>query len=189
MSDASRTDVPLAARLRELRRLHGWSLDELSAASGVSRSMLSEVERGVANPTLGLTHAIARAFDMTIGELVDEQATWPSAMHVVRADDREYHYRTSAGCSVRTLSPLVAGRHVELYEVRLEASAELRSSAHFGGTRELVTVNRGRIRIESGDEVEQLAAGDSAEYRADVDHAIVNAGRALAIVYLVDVYR
>jgi transcriptional regulator with XRE-family HTH domain len=178
----------LAGRLRDSRRARGWSLEELAAASGVSRSMLSEIERGTANPTLGLAHAIARALDMTIGELVDGTAT-SSAMHVVRADDREYHYRTGPDCSVRTLSPLLAGRHVELYEVRLGAGAELRSTAHFSGTRELVTVGRGRVRVESGDDEEVLDQGDSIEYRADVDHAIVNAGRGQAIVYLVDVYR
>jgi hypothetical protein len=150
--------------------------------------MLSEVERGAANPTLGLAQAIARAFDLSLGELVDN-APASSSIHVVRADDREYHYRTGPECQIRTLSPLVAGRHVELYEVRLGRAAELRSSAHFAGTRELVTVHSGRVRVESGSESALLRRGDSSEYRADLPHAIVNVGRGQALVYLVDIYR
>src|SRR5207244_1789266 len=52
----------LARRVRELRRERHWTLDKLSLACGVSRSMLSQIERGQANPTLAVTFAIARAF-------------------------------------------------------------------------------------------------------------------------------
>src|SRR3569833_3177954 len=54
----------LCRRVRELRKKKKWTLEELSAASGVSRSMLSEIERGNANPTLAVACRIARAFDL-----------------------------------------------------------------------------------------------------------------------------
>ncbi len=52
-----------------------------------------------------------------------------------------------------------------------------------------MVVSRGVVRIESGADSETLEAGDSAAFRADVAHAIVNAGKADAVVYLVDIYR
>jgi uncharacterized cupin superfamily protein len=45
------------------------------------------------------------------------------------------------------------------------------------------------VRIKSGRDVETLEAGDSAAFRADVAHAIVNAGKGDAMIYLVDIYR
>ncbi|MFT7642575.1 MAG: transcriptional regulator with XRE-family HTH domain, partial [Pirellulaceae bacterium] len=58
-------------RVKELRNDRGWSLEELSSRCGVSRSMLSQIERGQANPTLGVTLRIARAFGLSLAELVE----------------------------------------------------------------------------------------------------------------------
>ena len=65
----------------------------------------------------------------------------------------------------------------------------MRSAAHFEGTREFLTVQKGRVRVESAGDTETLAPGDSVSYRADVPHAIVNSGRTEAVIFLVDIYR
>src|SRR5687767_3486096 len=78
-------------RLKQLRTDRGWSLETLANASGVSRSMLSQIERGRANPTLAVTFRIARAFDMSLAELVETPGA-TSSVTVIRADDRAYHY-------------------------------------------------------------------------------------------------
>lgn len=69
------------------------------------------------------------------------------------------------------------------------AVAGRRGAARFEGTREFITVQKGRVRGESGDDAETLHPGDSASYRAEVPHAIVNAGKGEAVVFLVDIYR
>ena len=107
----------------------------------------------------------------------------------MRGDDRAYQYRSDKSCTIRTLSPLNLEKDVELYELRLGQGAALRSAPHFEGTRELLTVQRGRVRVESATDSEELGPGDSATYRADVTHAIVNVGRGEAVTLLVDIYR
>lgn len=174
----------LCHRVTELRRKHQLTLDQLAAASGVSRSMLSQIERGRANPTLAVTFRIARAFGITIGELVDQPWAAPS-IQVIHADDPNSLYRADDQCYIRTLSPLQMERDVEFYEVKLAVGAALDSAAHYDGTRELFTVTRGHARIESGDSVRELSAGDSAHYRADVSHSIANTGRGELLGYLV----
>ncbi len=178
----------LCRRLKQLRAGRGWSLDALAAASGVSRSMLSQVERGQANPTLAVTFRIARAFGMSVGELVETPGA-TTLVEVIRADDRSYHYRSDRDCRIRTLSPLNLEKDVEFYEVKLKEGGALRSAAHFAGTREFLTVQKGKIRVKSGNDAEELNRGDSASYRADVPHAIVNIGKGQALVFLVDIYR
>jgi transcriptional regulator with XRE-family HTH domain len=175
-------------RVKALRGARGWSLETLASASGVSRSMLSEIERKQANPTLAVTMRIASAFGMSVGELLEMPGV-SSAVTVVRADDHAYHYRSDRHCRIRTLSPLNLEKDVELYEVLLQAGGALRSAAHFDGTREFLTVQAGRVRVESGADSEVLEPGDSASYRADVPHAIVNLGKGEAILFLVDIYR
>src|SRR5215472_3073614 len=181
-------NTQLCRRLRQLRAERGWSLDALSKACGVSRSMLSQIERKQTNPTLAVMFRIAQSFGMSLGQFVDVPGA-TSAVNVIRAEDRAYHYRSDKDCRIRTLSPLHLEKDVEFYEVTLQPGGALRSSPHFEGTREFVTVQKGSVRIESAGDAEELEPGDSASYRADVPHAMVNTGRSAAVVFLVDIYQ
>ena len=178
----------LRKRLKQLRSERAWSLDALGRASGVSRSMLSQIERGQANPTVAVTFRIARAFGISLAELLEAPGTTTS-ITVIRAQDRAYHYRSDRDCTIRTLSPLNLEKDVEFYEVELAEGGELRSAAHFRGTREFLTVQKGRVRVESGSDGEELGKGDSVSYRADLPHAITNIGGGPALLFLVDIYR
>lgn len=178
----------LSRRLKELRDERGWSLDELAGASGVSRSMLSQIERNRANPTLVVASRIASAFGMSLGELVQSPGSM-SSLIVIRASDHAYNYRSDRDCQIRTLSPLHLEKDVEFYEVQLREGGALRSAAHFEGTREFLAVQKGKVRVESGTDSEELDRGDSVNYRADIQHAIVNIGKGEAVVFLVDIYR
>jgi transcriptional regulator with XRE-family HTH domain len=175
-------------RVKELRVARQWSLDDLARASGVSRSMISQIERGEANPTLAVTLRMAQGFGLSLSELVEAPGR-ASSIAVIRADDRAHDYRRDDEVQIRTLSPLEMEKDVELYEVRLRVGGALRSAAHFAGTREFLQVEAGRVRVESGSDLETLSKGDSASYRADVPHAIVNVGKTAATVMLVVVYR
>jgi len=178
----------LCRRVKQLRIERGWSLDSLSKACGVSRSMLSQVERNQTNPTLAVMFRIAQAFGMSLGQLVETPGA-TSNVDVIRASDRAYHYRSDKDCEIRTLSPLHLEKDVEFYEVTLQPGGALRSSPHFEGTREFLTVQKGSVRVESAGDSEDLEPGDSASYRADVPHAIANIGRSATVIFLVDIYR
>ena len=178
----------LGARIREMRAQRKWSLDSLAQASDVSRSMLSQIERDQANPTLGVAIRIARAFGMSLGELVETPSVTTS-VEVIRAADHTYHFRSDKDCRIRTLSPLQLEKDVEFYEVELKPGGALRSAPHFEGTREFLTVQKGKIRVESAGDAEEVERGDSASYRADVPHAIINVGKTEAVIFLVDIYR
>lgn len=178
----------LGARVKALRAARGWSLEALAQASGVSRSMLSQIEREQANPTLAVTLRIARAFGLGLGELLDVPGA-ASSIRVIRSADHAYDYRSDKDCRIRTLSPLNLEKDVEFYQVLLRPGGALRSAPHFAGTREFLGVNKGAVRVESGEDHEELAEGDSASYRADVPHAIVNLGAGEASLYLIVVYQ
>jgi transcriptional regulator with XRE-family HTH domain len=175
----------LGEQLRLLRAQRGWSLERLAGVCGVSRSMLSQIERGEANPTVIVAAAIARALGVSLDELVTPPGEG-SPLNVIRGDDPQYLYRADERCRIRTLSPLTAERELEFYEVSFPPRGELRSAPHFAGTREFLTVLRGEVRVESGEYVARLAAGDSVSYPADVSHAIVNVGAGEAAVHLID---
>lgn len=174
----------LCNRVTELRKKNKLTLDQLAAASGVSRSMLSQIERGQANPTLAVTFRIAQAFGITIGELVDQP--WASStIEVVHGDDASNLFRADEECQIRTLSPLHMERNIEFYELRIAPQASLASAPHFEGTKELLTVTQGSAHITAGDNSRNLSVGDSAHYRGDLEHSIDNCGDEELICYLV----
>lgn len=186
--DADPLNGQVSDRVKAQRQQRGWSLEQLASASGVSRSMLSQIERGEANPTLAVTCKIAQAFGMSLAEFVDVPGAGV-AIHVVRNDDRAALYRSDEHCEIRTLSPLHLEKDVEFYQVRLKPGGSLNSAAHFQGTREFLTVEQGKLRVTSGTERTELNRGDSASYRADVPHVLENLGKSDATVFLVVIYQ
>jgi mannose-6-phosphate isomerase-like protein (cupin superfamily) len=150
--------------------------------------MLSEIERERANPTLAVAVRIAQAFGLSLGDLVEQQSP-REQISVIRADDEAFVYRNEGGVRIRTLSPLNLEKDVEFYELVFQADAELRSASHFEGTREFLTVEKGKVIVESGESRVTLGRGDSANYKADVPHCITNAGKGEAVVFLVDIYK
>ena len=189
MTDDLQMEVgTLSSRVTELRKKRGLTLEQLAAASGVSRSMLSQIERGKANPTLAVTLRIAQAFGMNIADLVDQPWT-ASRIEVVRADDASQLFRDDHDCRIRTLSPLNMEKNVEFYEIRLAPGARLQSAAHFDGTRELLTVTQGHARISAGENRCELGPGDSAHYHADLVHTIENSGEGELVSFLVVTYQ
>lgn len=173
--------------MRDLRKKKRWTLEEMAAASGVSRSMLSDIERGRANPTLVVAHRIALAFGMSLGDLIEMPAV-ARRIDVIRADDRTYHFRTDRRCRMRTLSPLALQKDVEFYEIVLGPGGAIRRAPHFHGTRELLTVQQGTIRLQAAEEAADLKAGDSVHYPGDVEHSIENVGQEDAVLYQVVTY-
>jgi transcriptional regulator with XRE-family HTH domain len=177
----------LSEKIRALRAARKWSLEALSQASGVSRSMLSQIERNEVNPTLAVLLSIAKAFGVNLSDLIETAEPAPS-LHVIRASDPQYHYHTAPDHSIRTLSPLNLEKEVEFYEVQLEPNGALRSAPHYKGTREFLTVQKGKVRVESAGQTADLHKGDSVNYAADVPHAITNLGATPALIFLVVLY-
>lgn len=175
-------------RVAVMRRTHKITLDELAERSGVSRSMLSQIERGKANPTLAVAARIADAFGVSIVHLIEEDIR-PSLIEVVEADDEQAVFSEKNGCRLRTLTPLHLEKNVELYELTFAPEGELDSDAHFGGTREVLTVAQGEVELTVGMEGPRLLrAGDTAHYPADRKHRIANTLATDAVCYLVVSY-
>ena len=177
----------LCDRVRSLRKSKGWTLEQLASLSGVSRSMLSQIERGAASPTLGVAFRIAQAFGMTLGDLVQSPQPRPR-IELIRASDRNSLFRDDDQCRIRTLSPLHLEKEVEFYELTLKAGGSLASAPHVAGTREFLAIEQGAINLTSAGESTEMQSGDSAHYPADVPHRIDNRADGETIAFLVVIY-
>jgi transcriptional regulator with XRE-family HTH domain len=188
IASAHAINEDLGRRVKKLRGSFAWSLEQLASASGVSRSMLSEIERERANPTLSVTYRIARAFGLSLQDLLENNDP-TLAIQTIRVTDQEQIFRKDKQCQIRTLSPLNLERDIEFYEVILAPGGTLRSQPHVAGTREFLTVKEGKVELSSGHSSDTLNKGDSATYRADLKHSVVNNGSNEATLFIVVIYR
>ncbi|QUJ76235.1 helix-turn-helix transcriptional regulator [Sulfitobacter albidus] len=175
-ADAILTQLP--ARLKEARRGQGLSLDAVAKLSGVSRSMVSQIERGESSPTIATLWNLTRALQVDFAGLLDgPQAA--ARIEVLRNGEAPMISNLGTGCRIRILSPPEeAGRH-EVYDLRIDAGGILDSAPHTRGAREHLTVIEGTARVTSGESTETLGAGDTARYAADVAHSIAAADSPL----------
>lgn len=175
----------LAGRLKEERAAKGLSLDALAKLSGVSRSMLSQIERGKSSPTVASLWNLTRALNVDFSTLLDQE---PEPQHpireIVHSDQTPVIRNRAAGCEIRILSaPDEVGR-TEVYDIRFDAGAALESAPHKKGCLEHLTVLGGEIQIISDGQEAWGLAGDTIRYAADVEHSIRarKEARALLIV-------
>lgn len=175
----------LSSRLKEERTAKGLSLDALAKLSGVSRSMLSQIERGESSPTVASLWNLTRALNVDFSTLLDQAAEAQSPIHeIIRSDQTPVIRNLQARCEIRILSAPEAVGQTEVYDIRFATNAALESHAHKQGCIEHLTVLEGTLTVVSGDDSAQVGAGDTIRYAADIDHAIRStaAARALLIV-------
>lgn len=183
------TDGPPAvgSTLQALRKAQKLSLDELSKRAGVSKSMLSEVERNQANPTVGVLWRLATALGISLPDLLGsglpDKAT--PAVELVPAHTIPVTTSNDGKCTLRILGPIALAGKVEWYELSVEPGGVLASEPHEAGAKEHLSVLHGTLTVQAADSSKVLKTGDSARYAVDVPHAIRNSGRGLATAVLV----
>jgi transcriptional regulator with XRE-family HTH domain len=163
----------VAVNLRELRKTRGMSLDDLAQASGVSRAALSQIETRKSSPTLGVLWKIAVGLGIPFSELLGEERSTAS---VLRRADTQVLRGADGKFESRPLAPAGTSPLVEVYELRLQARSTHSSDAHASGTREILIVLSGQLRMRVGDDAHDLAPGDSIHFAADQPHAYENPG-------------
>ena len=175
----------LPKRLKDARQSQGLSLDAVAKLSGVSRSMVSQIERGESSPTIATLWNLTRALQVDFAGLLDDGAN-TSEIEVIRSADAPTIEGHGSGCVIRILSaPEQAGAH-EVYELIFAPGGALVSQPHRRGAYEQLTVIDGMIEVTSGENSSQLEQGDTARYAADVPHAIRATGAAKAFLIVHD---
>src|SRR5262249_52481439 len=109
-------DARLAARVLAEREQRGWSVAELAAKSGVSRAMISKIERAEASPAASLLVKIATAFGLPLSLLLARAEG--EASRVSRADEQQRWQDPESGYRRRAISPPSDGL-LQLTEVEL----------------------------------------------------------------------
>lgn len=188
VQDSAGDLVRLGKKIRDARKGKHITLEALAIDSGVSKSVLSQVERGVTNPTLSTLWNIARALSLNPLELFDSANTPRDSEDddgtlIVEVNDPVIE---SKECKYRLVihnPPEMAGK-CELYRLLLQAGGVLKSNPHETGAVEQVTVIEGEVEVRCGEDSFRIGAGRSVRYPGNRPHSISAVGRKEASVLL-----
>jgi transcriptional regulator with XRE-family HTH domain len=150
----------IAQRARDLRAERGLSLDALAAGSGVSRSMISLIERAQCSPTAVLLEKLATGLGVPLASLFDapQAATGPVARRADQPVWRDPH----SGYLRRNVSPAGAGSPIQIVEVEFPAQARVayETGAREPAVQQQVWVLEGEIHVALGSDQHRLRSGD-----------------------------
>ena len=156
----------IAARLRALRDERGLTLDALAHQAGVSRAMLSRIERGDSSPTAQLLNKVCGGLGLTLSALFAE-AEAPAGPLLRRADQPVWRDPAS-GYVRRAVSPPGPGAPVDIAEIAFPPGATVGfDNRGPGGMDQHIWVLEGVLELELGTETYRLETGDCLRMRLD----------------------
>ena len=162
--DSPALDRRLADRLQRLRAQRGWTLEDLSTRSGVSRATLSRLERGETSPTASLLNRLCAAHGLSMSRLLAEVEARP-VRRLALAEQASWRDPAS-GFVRRMVSPPSAGFAGELIAAELPAGACVPYDlASVPGLEHHLLLLDGALTVTLDGEPHALQPGDSLRYR------------------------
>jgi transcriptional regulator with XRE-family HTH domain len=172
----------LGGRVRAQRILRGLTLGALSARAGVSRSMVSAIERGAKAPTVLVLDRIATALNTTLARLMEPESR---ASVIMLRHGTQAVARDPSGWERRILSPVLPGVEFEFMRTTLGPGVDAGLFLpHAPGSREYVAIEKGSLLLTLNGVAYPLDAGDSIYYDGDCEHGFKNARQVPCVYYL-----
>lgn len=170
------TDV-VAVNVKRIREQKKLTLDAAAELTGVSRSMLAQIEKGDVNPTISVLWKIANGYKVSFTSLVEKAA---DNICVIRQAESLPLEEDNGKYLNYPVFVFDEKKLFETYRIVMEPSGELLAQPHLNGSEEYITVFAGEVEIIVAGESVHLAKGDSIRFLANVPHGYRNVGQTRA---------
>ncbi len=175
----------LAANLRGIREERRLSLDKVSEMTGVSKSMLGQIERGESNPTIQTVWKIANGLRVSLIDLTEAPH---SGTVVISKNDISPIIGDDGLFRVYPVFPFDGETRSEILSIELDKGAYSCSEPHNPRTVEYVLVFEGELTVTAGVEEHSLKVGESMKFRADRPHSYHNSGNGITRLCVIMYY-
>ncbi len=163
----------IAVNLKRIRTSKGMSLDVVAEQTGVSKSMLAQIERGTANPSIGVLGKIVSGLRLDFNELIQ---TPPLDSYLVRTEETPPIKEVPDQYRVWNCFPIEDNHMVEIYRIDIEPDGIYASGSHGERTREYLAVMEGELTVELKDGEHIVTAADVFRFESDQFHRYINNG-------------
>lgn len=177
-----RMNLTVAGNIKRLREQNKLSMEELAKLSGVSKSMLAQIERGEGNPTISTLWKICNGMQVPFDALTLRPRM---SYEIIKLSDVQPILEDGGRVRNYSIFPDDENRRFAVYYVEVEKGAYWNSDPHMKGTSEFVTMMEGQLTIRTGDEEYTVCKGESIRFKSDVPHAYHNSGEVDAVAHLV----
>lgn len=178
-------NIIVATNLKKIREERKLSLDNVAQMTGVSKSMLGQIERGESNPTVTTVWKIANGLKISFTELIK---TTQESTVIIQKENIEPLVEDNGKYKLYPFFPYESEREFEMYSVEIEKGGYLSADSHGEGTEEFITVFDGELTIRVNNEEFTVKQGDSIRFRADKPHTYHNSCDRLTRVSMVIYY-
>lgn len=172
----------IAENLKDIRKRKGLSLEKTSALTTISKSMLSQIERGEVNPT------ISTVYKLSLGLKVPVTAfTAKKPMPFSKTGKEKVAPLTGNNGRYR-LYPIFSfqdGQNFEIFDLEFDEDGEMAGNQQMIGTREFITVYSGQLTLLFNDREYVLEVGESATYNAFDEYIYKNTGTGMVTANIV----
>lgn len=167
----------IGQRIKKLRVSMGITLKKLAERCGVTSSLLSQIEKGKASPSLSTLSKLATELNTTVGAFVDGEKPGSAEIShmVVRAHDRKGLIDEDMHLTMWSLSEQAPFKLMEPMIFAFQGLSEDTGFRykHFG--HEFILILKGKLCVKYGKDEFQLKEGDSMYFNSSVDHVFLNA--------------
>ncbi|MDK2904114.1 MAG: family transcriptional regulator, regulator of sulfur utilization [Eubacteriaceae bacterium] len=164
----------IAINLKLIRKEKGMSMDQVAEQTGVSKSMLGQIERGEANPTVGTLGKIISGLRVDLHELIKTPGV---GVYEVNRDKLIPTKEVPGQYTVYTYFPYDKNRLFEIYEMEIEQGAVYQSGGHGQGTAEYIVVHQGLLLLEVDDTSYEVKEGNAIYFGTSLAHRYINNGQ------------
>lgn len=168
----------IAANLQAIRKERQLTLQDLATLTGVSKSMLGEIERGTSNPTITVLWKVITGLKISISRLIHEPN--PDCRVVQKKD---WHELQAAPQAISMIFECDHTRNFEVYHMEFQPRTTYASDSHDHGVVEYLMVYEGYFTITVKNKSFHLAKGSSLMFDADSPHSYVNNDDEVAKAY------
>ncbi|MCM3595354.1 XRE family transcriptional regulator [Metabacillus idriensis] len=175
----------IGINLKNVRKMRQYSLDQLSAVTGVSKGMLAQIEKGQSSPTVNTLWKIANGLGVSFSSLVEEEQT---SVAVVRRADKTAVQDLNELYNVFSYFPYDQHKKFEIFLLELLPGCKHVSEQHLSGVEEYLFVSEGEMSVSIGEVHYELKKGDSIKFTANREHVYENKADVAANCFLLIYY-
>lgn len=161
----------IAVNLKRIRTSKGMSLDVAAEQTGVSKSMLHQIERGCGNPSINVLGKIISGLRIEFNDLISEPA---KDTYIIHAKDLVPTKEIPGQYEVRTCFPYEDNKTVEIYKIDIEPGGEYVSGGHGEKTREYIAVTENEVTIQVDDVNHRITSDDFFRFNSEHTHKYIN---------------